>query len=140
MDAIGSDAVAVVQGSPATGAFDLFRQHNDFYYLCGVEVPHAYLLIDGRSRRSTLYLPPRDEKHERSEGPVMSSEDAEQGRALTGIDAIANREQLGEDLKTATTVSTIHSWQPRFASEIPFAQSFRTWRFLICRQSLPTCE
>ena len=50
------NAVAVLQGSPATGAFDLFRQHNDFFYLTGVETPHAYLTIDGRTGRSTLYL------------------------------------------------------------------------------------
>ena len=46
----------MLQGSPATGAFDLFRQHNDFFYLSGVETPHAYLTIDGRSGRSVLYL------------------------------------------------------------------------------------
>ena len=64
-DAMGQDAIGVLRGMPASGAFDLFRQHNDFYYLCGLEVPHAYLLLDARTRQTTLYLPPRDPHHER---------------------------------------------------------------------------
>ena len=39
--------VALFVGAPATGAFDVFRQYNDFYYLTGTEVPHSYLLISG---------------------------------------------------------------------------------------------
>ncbi|MEK6237079.1 MAG: hypothetical protein N2C14_20410 [Planctomycetales bacterium] len=31
------------------------RQTNEFYYLTCIEVPHAYLLIDGKTRSSTLY-------------------------------------------------------------------------------------
>ncbi|HET7216916.1 MAG TPA: aminopeptidase P N-terminal domain-containing protein [Vicinamibacterales bacterium] len=57
MDQIG-DAVAIVQGAPEMSAEIPFRQNNQFFYLCGVEVPRAILLIDGKSRRSTLYLPP----------------------------------------------------------------------------------
>ena len=68
LEMIGGEAVAVLAGAAATGAFDMFRQTNDFYYLTGVEVPQAYLLLDGRDRSSTLFLPPRDEKLERSEG------------------------------------------------------------------------
>ncbi len=109
MDAIGEHAVAVLQGSPATGAFDLFRQHNDFYYLCGVEVPHAYLLIDGRTRTGTLYLPERDEKHERSEGAIMSCSDEEQVRELTGVDAIKPPDRLADDLIGASKVFANHS-------------------------------
>ena len=46
-EAIGADAFAVVQGAPAPPGYTRFRQSNDFYYLCGVEVPHAYLLYPG---------------------------------------------------------------------------------------------
>jgi len=46
LDAIGSDAVALIQGAEKESSHDLFRQTNDFYYLCGVETPHAYLLLD----------------------------------------------------------------------------------------------
>ena len=53
MDDIGTAAVAVIGGAGATGAFDYFRQTNEFYYLTAIEVPHAYLLIDGKTRSST---------------------------------------------------------------------------------------
>lgn len=103
MDVIG-DAVVVMQGSPATGAFDLFRQHNDFFYLCGVEVPHAYLLVDGRNRTSSLYLPQRDEKHEKSEGAVLSSEDTELGMQLTGVDKVCVHNELAIDIANASEI------------------------------------
>lgn len=57
LDAIGSDAVAILQGAPAPAGFARFRQSNEFHYLIGVDVPHALALLDGRSRRCTLYLP-----------------------------------------------------------------------------------
>ena len=48
---IGSSAVALLQGVPQTNGFIMPRQSNDFYYLCGIETPHAYLLLGGRDRR-----------------------------------------------------------------------------------------
>lgn len=107
LESIGDRAVAVLQGLPATGAFDLFRQHNDFYYLCGVEVPHAALLLDGRTRTSSLYLPGRDARHERSEGAILSSDDEAQVRLLTGVDRVFATNRLQEDLSTASLVFTM---------------------------------
>src|SRR5262245_43885529 len=68
MEKIG-DGVAIIQGTAETGNALKFRQNNQFYYLTGVEVPRAILIVDGRTKRSTLFLPPRDERKERSEGP-----------------------------------------------------------------------
>src|SRR5712671_4105697 len=48
LDAIGKTAIAIVQGAPSVRGFEVFRQSNEFYYLTGLEVPHAYLLLDGR--------------------------------------------------------------------------------------------
>ena len=59
-DAIGPDAVAVLQGVSLTNGYIMPRQHNTFYYLCGIETPGAYLLLDGRTRKVTLYLPPQN--------------------------------------------------------------------------------
>jgi Xaa-Pro aminopeptidase len=103
ISAIGS-GVALLRGAPATGAFDLFRQFNDFYYLCGVEVPVAYLLIDGAAHRSMLFLAQRDPKHERSEGAQLAAEDADLIAALTGIDETRSLEDLPRMLGRATTV------------------------------------
>jgi Xaa-Pro aminopeptidase len=100
-DAIGDKAIAIVQGASGPAGFRPFRQSNDFYYLCGVESPHAYLLLDGRSRKTTLYLPHRDEKAEKGEGMMLSAEDAELVKQLTGIDQVQGLEFLSSDLVNA---------------------------------------
>ena len=64
-DAIGPQGIAVVQGAPSPPGYTRFRQSNEFYYLCGVETPHAYLLMDGMERRTHLYLPSHDERRAR---------------------------------------------------------------------------
>jgi Xaa-Pro aminopeptidase len=87
-DRIGDGAVAVAQGMPLTDGFQLPRQFNTFYYLCGVETPGAYILLDGRARTVTLYLPPRNERLERAEGKVLSADDAELVKRLTGADDV----------------------------------------------------
>ena len=95
--AIG-DGLALVQGAPSPPGYSRFRQSNEFYYLSGIEVPHAYLLLDGASARTTLYLPHRNEARERSEGKVLSAEDAEELKQLSGVDAVFGTEMLGEHL------------------------------------------
>ena len=94
MEAIGTDAIAIVQGAPGVDGFKVFRQSNEFYYLTGLESPHAYLVLDGRTRRTTLYLSHRNEALERSTGTVWSVEDADEVKRLTGVDAIAPVELL----------------------------------------------
>ncbi len=94
MDAIGPEAIAIVQGAPGVDGFKVFRQSNEFYYLTGLESPHAYLVLDGRTRRTTLYLTHRNEALERSTGTVWSAEDAADVTRLTGVDAVAPVEQL----------------------------------------------
>jgi Xaa-Pro aminopeptidase len=94
-DRIGSDAVAVVQGASLATGFVVPRQSNTFYYLCGIETPNAYLLLDGRCRKATLYLPPRNEQLERSEGRVLSANDAELVARLTGVDAVLATDAMG---------------------------------------------
>ena len=74
---IGDNAVAVVQGVHQTEGFTLPRQHNTFYYLSGIETPGAYLLLDGRTKKVTIYLPPRNQRLEAAEGRVLSADDVE---------------------------------------------------------------
>jgi Xaa-Pro aminopeptidase len=101
MDAIGADGIAIVQGAPGVDGFKVFRQTNEFYYLTGLETPHAYLLLDGRTRHATLFLLPRNEALERSTGAVWSAEDAEEVRQLTGVEAVLPLEQLSRRTFTA---------------------------------------
>jgi Xaa-Pro aminopeptidase len=105
---IGPDAHALIQGAGPARGFDLFRQTNEFYYLCGVEIPQAYLLLDGRARTSTLFLPHRD-PHAGSEGETLGAEDAELLKQQTGLDGVFGLEALAEHLNTVTTLTTPHS-------------------------------
>jgi Xaa-Pro aminopeptidase len=97
-DAIGNKAIAVIQGAAGLPGFSVFRQSNTFYYLTGIETPHAYLLMNGRNRSSTIYLPHRDEASERGEGKVLSAEDVELVKQLTGIEQVKSIEFLSKDL------------------------------------------
>ena len=56
-DAVGPKSIALLQGAPSVHSSAIFRQSNEFFYVTGVIVPQAYLLVDGATRRSTLYLP-----------------------------------------------------------------------------------
>ena len=91
---IGKNAFAIIQGAKGTGDFNVFRQSNEFYYLCGIETPHAYLLLDGRNQKTTLYLAHRDADRERNEGKIFSVEDADLIKELTGIDQVRSVESL----------------------------------------------
>src|SRR5262249_19512026 len=72
-DAIGTTSVAIVQGMPAIPGFIYPRQHNEFYYLCGIDTPHAYIALDGQSRKATLYMPPQNARQESAEGKILSA-------------------------------------------------------------------
>lgn len=93
-DAIGDQAIAVLQGAADNWGFRTFRQTNSFYYLTGFEAPHAYLLLDGRSRKATLYVQHRNAGRERGEGKVLSAEDAELIMQLTGIEYVKPLEDM----------------------------------------------
>lgn len=88
MDTIGDQAIAVIQGAPDVDGFKIFRQSNTMYYLSGINTPHSYLVVDGRSRRSTLYMPHEDAARERGEGNTLAAEDVEEVKSLTGVDNV----------------------------------------------------
>src|SRR5437867_6648172 len=87
------DAVAVLQGTTERPGEQAFRQNNQFFYLTGVVEPRAIVAIDGRTKRSTLFLQPRNERREaRMFGPALHPGD-EAARA-TGLDAVLERNQF----------------------------------------------
>jgi Xaa-Pro aminopeptidase len=103
---IGPRAVALVQGSAKNQDHNIFRQNNDFYYLCGVEVPHAYLLLDGTSQMSTLFLAHQSKGQKEGEGEILSAENADLGQELTGIEQVMGIEFLAQRLERANTIYT----------------------------------
>ncbi len=104
-DAIGPNGLAVLQGAPSPTGYTRFRQTNEFYYLSGIEVPHAYLLLDGATRRASLYVPHRNEARERSEGKLLSAQDADEIKKLSGLEAVFGIDALAEHLARAVRAS-----------------------------------
>lgn len=84
------DGVAILQGTIERPGEQPFRQNNEVLYLSGVELPRAILVIDGGDKRSTLYLPPRNERRERAQGPEIFV--GPEAAATTGLDAVVDRE------------------------------------------------
>ena len=101
-DAIGPNSIAIIQGETAPRGYVKFRQTNEFYYLTGIEVAGAYLMLEGASRRATLYLPHRNAGRERGEGKVLSAEDGEFLIDTIGFDAVYGPEHISENLGRMT--------------------------------------
>ena len=58
--------VAIVLGATEPAGEVALRQNSQFHYLCGVVEPRAILVIDGQTKRTTLFLNPRNQKREES--------------------------------------------------------------------------
>ena len=97
-EAIGNNSIALIQGAASIKGFKVFRQTNTFYYLCGLESEHAYLLLNGRTKTSTIYLPNRDKVRESSQGKILSAEDADLVKKLTGVERVRGYGSLSNDL------------------------------------------
>jgi len=100
LDSIGSASVAVLQGAPSPMGFLPIRQSSEFYYLTGIESPHAYLILNGFTGESTLYLASRDERREYNEGKVISVEDSLLVKEWGGFEHVRRLTELPADLKS----------------------------------------
>ncbi|HSA96016.1 MAG TPA: Xaa-Pro peptidase family protein [Acidobacteriota bacterium] len=91
MDKI-SDGVAIILGATAPAGDREFRQGHDFAYFTGVEIPGAYLVVDGARRESLLFFT-IDEKEAQAEGiPLDLVRDP---KGTTGIERVLPAEQFG---------------------------------------------
>jgi len=97
-DAIGRTGIAIIPGASAIDSPQIFRQSNDFYYLTGIESPSAYLLLDGRSRKTTVYLQHRNPAWERQVGTIVAAEDVGVVKERTGVDDVYGVEMLARHL------------------------------------------
>ena len=102
-DAIGAGAHALLQGASPLLAFEEFRQSNDFYYLCGIEVPQAYLLLDSERRRSTLFIPRRGNAAT-DHGSHFVAEDSATICRMAGVDEVLGLEGLTTALGRVKTL------------------------------------
>jgi len=87
------DAVAILQGTTERPGEQPLRQANQFFYVSGVVEPRAILVMDGSTKRSTLFLNPRNERREKNMfGPgLVPGEDAAR---TTGIDLALARDDF----------------------------------------------
>ena len=97
MDKLG-DGVAILQGTTERPGEQPLRQSNQFFYLCGVVEPRAILVLDGRSKRTTLYLYGGAERRERMFGAAMVPGPA--AVKATGVDSVLAREEFARALET----------------------------------------
>jgi Xaa-Pro aminopeptidase len=92
MEKIG-DGIAILQGTTERPGEQALRQNNQFFYLTGVVEPRAIVTIDARTKKSTLYLLPRNERREqRMFGPGLSP--GSEAAAATGIDQVLPRDEF----------------------------------------------
>jgi len=143
------DGAAILLGAtPVTGGE--FFQNNDMMYLTGVEIPNAALIIDGRSKTSTLYFTITD-SGARNEG--ISLDLVHNTAAITGIERVAPIEQFtaaiarlansgavlytsfkpeelareasAEKLGTLQSAMTLNVWDGRLTRELQFVKNLR---------------
>ena len=89
MEKIG-DAAAILLGTTEPPGEMPLRQGNQFFYVAGVVEPRAILVIDGKTKRTTLFLNPRSAQRETSMyGPGLSP--GEDAAKSTGTDAVLPR-------------------------------------------------
>src|ERR1700722_19100777 len=85
-----SDGAAILLGTTEPPGEMPLRQGNQFFYVSGVVEPRAILVIDGKAKKSTLFLNPRNAQREKSMfGPGLSPGD--DAVKTTGIEAVAPR-------------------------------------------------
>src|SRR6267143_2122738 len=58
------EGVAIIQGTTERPGEQPLRQANQFFYISGAVEPRAILVIDAKSKQSTLFLNPRNERRE----------------------------------------------------------------------------
>ena len=80
------DAVAIVLGTTEPPGEMPFRQNSQFFYLTGVTEPRASVIIDGRTKKTTVFLQQKTDRQDRSMyGPGMNP--GEEAARTLGVDA-----------------------------------------------------
>jgi Xaa-Pro aminopeptidase len=144
------DGVAVFLGASTPAGDREFRQGHDFAYLTGVEIPDAYLVIDGIRRESVLFVT-LGEREAKGEG--LPLELVRSPKEATGIDRVLPAEQFGtflaglsqrskifytmfkpeelgaensnEKFNTLQRTMTLNPWDGRPTRELQFVRNLR---------------
>jgi Xaa-Pro aminopeptidase len=114
------DGVAIVLGATEPPGEVPFRQNSQAFYLAGVVEPRAVVLIDGRTKQTTVFMQPADARRDTSMfGPALSP-GADTAKTI-GVDRVLPRAEftaavtaLADDRRTIYTP---------FAAEVLGSQS-----------------
>jgi len=149
MDKI-ADGVAIILGATTPAGDREFRQGHDFAYLTGVEVPDAYLIIDGLRRESFLFFTIGEKD---AEGEGLPPDLIRDPKDVTGVDRVLAAEQFGtflaglsqrtrvfytmfkpeelgaenanEKLNVLQRTMMLNPWDGRLTRELQFAKTLR---------------
>jgi Xaa-Pro aminopeptidase len=100
---ISGNDVALLQGLPQPNGHNLFVQSNNFYYLCGISSPQAYLLLDGKKRTTTLFLMHQSKNYMDNIGDILTPDSDPEA---LGVDEIKGLEMLAEYLAPVSRIWT----------------------------------
>ena len=114
------DGVAIVLGTTEPAGEMPFRQNSQFFYLSGVTEPRASIVIDGRTKKTTVFLNPwTDRQNNSMYGPGLAP-GAETAKTL-GVDAVLSRSEFTSAI-TAIAAEHRTIYTP-FAAEVLGSQS-----------------
>ena len=102
---VGPDARVLIVSAPPLPSDRLLTQDASFYYFTGLETCHSYLLVDGGTGRSQLFLPSRDTMSGEPEDR-LGFEDADLIRQRLGFDAVASTRELTAALQGTKLIYT----------------------------------
>jgi Xaa-Pro aminopeptidase len=114
------DGVAIVLGTTEPPGEVPFRQNSQFFYLTGVTEPRASVIIDGRSKTTTVFLQPKTERQDTSQyGPGMSPGAA--AAKTLGVNAAVDRSEFTAAITAIASARRV-VYTP-FAAEVLGSQS-----------------
>ncbi|MDP2914492.1 MAG: Xaa-Pro peptidase family protein, partial [Candidatus Aminicenantes bacterium] len=89
------DGIAVFLGAATPAGDREFRQGHDFAYFTGIEIPDAYLIIDGVRKESLLFFTIGEKE---AEGEGLPPDLVRNPKETTGIEKVLPAEQFGTSL------------------------------------------
>ncbi|MFT5290847.1 MAG: Xaa-Pro aminopeptidase [Planctomycetota bacterium] len=127
MDTIGQ-GVAVIAGATEPMASVQFCQNNDFFYFTGVEVPGAFLVIDGVAQESALYF---NLSEKEALGAGIPLELVRDPVAATGVERVGTIEEFEPHLSELAD-RTPQLFTPYFPQElsrvVSSTEEHATWK------------
>ena len=94
MDKIG-DGAAVFLGAQTPASDNDFRQGHDFFYMTGVEIPDAFLVVDGMRKESVLFFTMTETT---ADGEAIPLDLIRKPTDYTGIERVLPAEQFSSSL------------------------------------------